>query len=479
MHKALILQRAGLEKDENKKSLFVEDLIVKFDNKVLGWSEIFREHAGNPGVPIALLKEADGEWEYLTAVEEALKFDAYLKNPNKNKPYETKFFTELDGTSNALAWSAVQAGNPMVARLTGLLPKIEGDAEDTYFYTVETFAKEMFSALANSYNGDEAVRNKFRVLWEYLGVKNRSLAKKPLMIFVYGASGFAIKLDFGVELENLIADNGFQSLAKNELGLTSVEGKKFRELSKEMMVRAVETNFPDLRAYTKAMAAITKYALDQGLDPQFKTHAGHIIHLGKLIGTADRVFRGSLKKDEEGKINRFDVNVIERIHNPRATTTSAQGLPIYKAVKAAAVSVTHSNDSGNMNGGFIDSSKEMANKGERFYGAQIFDGLMTPTTQAEMAAGHLNKWFKKINKDISNLDRYIKVMKKQAKERGITFDLNSQTVNLYNPKTGKEDLKVSLIKLIEKLNNRYHALQKEMAGVEANQFPLPKWKNRP
>ena len=132
-----------------------------------------------------------------------------------------------------------------------------------------------------------------------------------------------------------------------------------------------------------------------------------------------------------------------------------------------------------MNGGFIDSFKEMAKKGERFYGAQIFDGLMTTSTQAEMAASHLNRWFKKINKGKSNLNRFIETMEEQAKERGVKFDLGSQTVALYNPRTGKEDLNVNLLKLIEKLNKRYLELQKQMAGVDATQFPIPKWRNKP
>ena len=481
MHKALILQRAGLEKDDNHKSLYVEELITKFDTAVVKWSEMYFNHLqeGKVGIPIKLLKEADGDWEYLTAVEEALRFDTYLKNPT-NKPYETRFFTELDGTSNALAWSAVQAGNTLVSRLTGLLPKIEGDAEDTYYYTVETFAKEMFKALSSQYNGDEATRVKFKQLWEYLGVKNRSLAKKPLMIFVYGAGGDALKINFGAELEKFISDEGFQKLAKKDLGLTSKEEQEFIELSKRIMVKAIETNFPDLRAYTKAMAAITEYSLDHGLNPQFKNHAGHILHFGRLVSHVDKEksFKASFK-DEEGKLDRFNVDVLTRTHDPRALSVSASGKEVYKAVKSAAVMVTHSNDSENMNGGFIDSFEDLQKQGKQFYGAQIFDGLMTTTTQAEMSARHLNKWFKKINAEISNLDRFIAGMKKQAKEKGIKFDLSSQTILLYNPRTGKEDVKVNLMKLVEKLNKRYKDLQIEMAKEEARQFPIPRWNHHP
>jgi len=479
MHKALILQRAGLEKDENKRSLYVEELIAKFDSLVVGWTEIFREHleSGKQGIPIKLLKEAEGDWEYLTVVEEALKFNAYEKNGAANvKPYETRFLTELDGTSNALAWSAVQSGNSLVARLTGLLPKIEGDAEDVYFYTVQTFADEMFKALASNYGGDEATRVKFKKLWEYLGVTNRSLAKKPLMIFVYGAGGYAIQLDFGVELDKLIADRGFQALAK-ELGLNHKDGEKFRDLSKKMMVKSIEINFPDLRAYSKSMAAVTQYALDQGLNPEIKTAAGHILHLGKLVGKAKTMFKAS-KKSTEGGIKRFAVDIIERVHNPRASSFNTKGQEIYKAVKMAGVSVTHSNDADNIVRGVINIFKELKSKGKLFVGAQIFDGFMTTTTQATVAAKHLNRSFKEVNAEISNLNRYINHMKEQAKKKGVEFDLSSQTVMLYNPKTGKEDLRINLLRLIERLNKEYASLQKKMANEEAHQFPIPRWKNR-
>jgi len=471
-HKSLVIMKAGLHKSEDGRTLSEAERVSLFDAKVKSWESAFNESqvAGVPGIPVSILQEGAHEgWEFLTAVEEALKLNQFEKNPLSNKPYTTSFFAEIDGKNNGLAHNSVQSGDPLAARLTGVLPALDGDPADAYYYVVNTF-NEMFNQHVQNFKGDEAQRVKFKAIWEATGKADRSLGKGPLMVFVYGAEPKTIMSRFSESMDKLLKHPDVAATVV-ENNLTTKDLNNFRDRSAQIMAKSINTDFGRVRQLARATSALTDYAIEKGLDPVYTDTAGMVTRFGKSSREVDpkRGFKASFKPEEGEKAETFPVSVMSRNLDPSAIEGG-----VYKASKQAPVLVTLGKDAINMARAYSGMAQEYENKGETFYGGHIFDGILIPTTQAADMARALNKEFKRLNTGDSDLVRYLNQLKAQAVEKGIRFDIDGDEVaaSIYNQKTNKEDQKVRLSKLIQIINKRYKDLQRDIVKADVDQFSL-------
>jgi len=81
-----------------------------FDAAIADWSTINPNDVEGAKKILSIAGKAEG-WASIPSILEAIAFNAELQNPNSSGTYTTGFFTEIDGLTNGMAWSATQAGD--------------------------------------------------------------------------------------------------------------------------------------------------------------------------------------------------------------------------------------------------------------------------------------------------------------------------------------------------------------------------------
>jgi|LWDU01.1.fsa_nt_gi hypothetical protein len=467
--KSGILKKLGMNKANEGSNI---QLASKFDSLASGWSKTQSdfEAAGGQGFAPALIKEAGGHegWMSLNAINEGINlynFD-HSRRGAANRTYRSGFITEIDGLANGLAINSMQSGDERVAKLTGMIPIDEDDnlsLEDSDVYTITT---DMFKEQVAQYTGKE-MDGKFARVWDVAfdrlfgsknddgsfshdQVKSRKIAKQALMIFGYGAGDATIRADFAEFLrERLEADPQLKAWLD---GYGSKFTNDFVKLSGNMMVNAVNTNFPQMRKLSSVLSAIAGYAAILGLDPQTITDGYDYVEFGlsQRVKDEEYSFRGSYGQGFQNPRSagqNIDFQIFRRVVDSlgtefrndagelvRGTLTPEEArskLANLKASKQAPVLITHAMDSLIMMRALAKLRKNAKSK-KGFFAAQIYDGvLMTPKDAREFSEA-LHKEVMHISRNYSSIkslkgsieDLYIESVQKQdmLKRKKANFD---------------------------------------------------------
>jgi len=419
--KAGIMKKYGFNKAKHGNNA---KLAIDFDTMVKNWVKLQTEfeNQGGAGFALTLIEEAQSEegWASLGAMSEGMRLhiaELDFKNPNtaNNPQFTSKFLTEIDGTANGLAINSMMNGDESVAKLTGLLAVDPSDdftaADDVY-----TITSNMFKAQFENYSG-EALAKTFGHAWgELLPMYGniRNLSKSSLMIFGYGAGEATIKQGFKEHLFDFFEGN---AAARDKIHQITGNINQFIDLSGDMMVNSVETNFPQMRLLAKTLSSITGYAASLGIAPNTLTDDYDFVEFGlsQRIRNDDATFSGSyqnvsdVSKKKRGR--RIEMTTFDRVNDPqglvdkfgnRVTFDSRlHKIADLKAAKQAPVLVTQSMDALTMMRAIAKLKKKF---GSQMAVGQIYDGILMPPMHAQAFSDALHQELYNIGKNYSSVN---------------------------------------------------------------------------
>lgn len=418
--KAGIMKKFGFNKakyGDNAK------LAKDFDAIAKRWSKIQTDFTskGGAGFAPALVKEAQSEegWASLGSMSEAMRLyeaEVDFRNPSteNNPQFTSKFLTEIDGTANGLAINSMMNGDESVAKLTGLLA-VDPDDSFTAKADVYTITSSMFKAQFEGYSG-EALAKTFGHAWGELFStfgNIRNLSKSSLMIFGYGAGEATIKQGF----KEYLFDR-FESKPAEAAQVEKIIGKgnlnQFIDISGDMMVNSVETNFPQMRLLAKTLSSITGYAASLGLAPQTLTDDYDYVEFGlsQRIRNDDATFSGGYAKgSKKKKGRRIEMTTFDRVNDPKGLVDKFGNRVTFnpklhkisdlKAAKQAPVLVTQSMDALTMMRAIAKLKKKF---GSQMAVGQIYDGILMPPMHAQAFSDALHQELYKIGKNYSSVN---------------------------------------------------------------------------
>jgi len=436
--KAGILKKLGFNKAIEGSNF---QLAEKFDRDVMGWTVIQTEFEkqGGTGFAPALIKEAAGHegWMSLSAISEALAFNNHIRDAKQGKAgneYFTGFLTEIDGLANGLAINSMQAGDLRVAGLTGMIPlngmidKETGEEYSLGSNDVYTITSEMFRQQVNNYSGKD-VTAKFQETWNKIFEEmfndhdsSRGLAKTALMIFGYGAGDTTISSNFQGYLAEKLDGHPIMRDMLQEKGKAQVE--KFLAISGKMMVKSVQTNFPEMRELAKVLSSITGYAASLGIEPHTITADYDWIEFGlsQRIADDNSRMKGSYKAGAKpkGRPGAVEVQTMVRFLDAMGVETKGDSgqtiktkfnvgtnkLHNLKASKQAPVLITQSIDSLVMMRA-IANLRANAQSKNGFFAAQVYDGMLMTPKDAQGSSDALHREIMRISRDYSSVDKLI------------------------------------------------------------------------
>lgn len=430
-----ILKKLGMNKANEGSNA---QLAAQFDGLASHWTSLQKEHtvAGGTGfapaiIEAAVLEDAGREgWMSLSAISEAMELYNHqnLFKQGKGKSYyKTGFITEIDGLANGLAINSLQAGDLRVAGLTGMIPledeKYSLENDDVYIITTSMFKQQI-----NSYAGSN-LDSQFGVIWEeafdkLFNENDRSAYRKPsktaLMIFGYGAGDATIDKNFQEFLaEKIEGDKNLKAMI-DSYGSKAME--KFLALSGKMMVKSIQTNFPEMQELAKVLSSITGYAASLGIEPHVSTPDNDWIEFGLSQRIKDKRFRGSYKQgNKKGRPGEITVQTMKRFLDSQGVEvtdsmtkeklkvkfdSTVHRISSLKAAKQAPVLITQSIDALVMMRA-IANLREKSKSKASFFAAQIYDGiLMTPKDAREYSEA-LHKEILYISKHYSSIHNLI------------------------------------------------------------------------
>jgi hypothetical protein len=476
--------------------LGVKDAAAMFDREAKGWRTLIANSNTDGASVIDLAAKEDG-WASVSAMVEAVRLldhlDAIENKTSTDPIYASKFLTHVDGTGNGLAHNAMQAGDFETAALTNINPFFdapEGSARqsvegiewdkgrkaitkkdwakasplnsDVYHLTGAGMEAQMEG---NSNESSPFIRQAFTALGLNDKRTLRQFSKSPLMIFQYGAGRALIKKIVRESILSKLEDDqamlaAFNSIA-NEMGSNALtqaeiteaiaEGElEFQEGFKDadyiidqmgnMMVNAVETNFPMLKELSNILSSMANAATlhggpdSPGIDLTAMTIGGHHLHFGHSKWEAD------ILRKAYDKTSGIDFTPAQKVLYPQATTQwmknqqtgksfpliniskAQQPNPFYdaswrptrgaeifnpktipvgslKAATQAAVLMTHSLDAINVARSMLGFNEKQKKNSHNTSIAQIFDGFLVSPKLARDFAAQLNKDFMDIHLD--------------------------------------------------------------------------------
>jgi len=409
----VMLMKAGIMKRFGHDKKSIENSANLFDGSIKTFRDMVRDIAGAGGVELAKLAESEEGFASLSAVAEAISFDAAI-TAHKNggtSTYKSGFYAEIDGLTNGMAHSSMQAGDIDTARSTNIFSKNEfdravekGEVEglDVYDRTFTTMIEHARSS------GDKSIISFLNVLDSGDSKLGRAFAKAPVMIFGYGAGNAMIDLSVKAYMKDLFTEKpGLLNTIIKDIGEFGVE-KAIDTLS-ESMNAALMSDFSMIKELSDTLQSIGNDASIQGFSLSVPLINGGRSNFGRIEFDVDyesrhRYHIGGTKagigKDGSPYVRKsVEISTYKttREMNPLSyiDKVNYKG-DLKRSYKAAtqAVILNHANDNINM----TNAIRNLHNKGLRNTSGHIFDGLLVVPLRAEEAAKELNNVFMRINK---------------------------------------------------------------------------------
>lgn len=316
-----------------------------FDNKnpdqaALKYDEMIDQFVAIKDSPQQILKLASEHegWASVTSILEAIKIKERLDAPGIMH-YTSGFFTEIDGKTNGLGWSSMQAGDKNTAAGAFIFnaedyavwakhyDRIEefqsaGDLEGLKAFSKDVMGDEsFFNRYLDAYNkvnnvmkgkftgvksgnfvsypsmvhdkADAAIKQIMAIAQEAGGPENfrraieifeenklgRAFTKKPVMIFGYGAGGARHIEQVRAFVNEIIKRDDTGILDKFEKEGIDVDTQFIDPLG-AMMSEAININFPVIKTFANMISLAANEAVAQGFDMFPVTLAGHRVPIG-------------------------------------------------------------------------------------------------------------------------------------------------------------------------------------------------------
>ena len=460
--KAGIMKRFGFDKKD------VEAAAREFDLNIVRFTKAFGDLKGEGGVKAMEIAGEHEGWASLAAMAEAVKFQQVLQSDAKT--YTSGFLTEIDGLTNGMAHSAWQSGDIELAGATNLFsPKNymvwkEGDKkfDDAYemlnaelkgnlrwLWSEEGKRRGFKGMITDQTIGafktilKDANSKKFRdamsLIGEQGGVLGRTFAKKPVMIFGYGAGPARI-------LESVEAFMADLFIAKPQLRDVLLEGgidiqKDFVQPLGVAMAEAVRMKFGIVKELGNALSTAASIAKAQGFTLSIPTTAGYRINLGGKEIELDPDSRmrysyatGQHKTDKAtGEFVAIKKQGASWLFLKEFNWWAAGAEPnSLKAASQITVMLNHANDSININRAMLNMHNKLVAKSKSDDAVgnttfQVFDGLFVTPKQAGKFTNELNDVFRQINVDSSHVMNVFD---------SLTFELSNDGTRILDPVPG-------------------------------------------
>ena len=474
--------------------------VAGFDANAENWSNIMAKYEQDIDVDAnatLILETANAGSGYagISAIMEAVKLHRAIKanEAGRRDPrvsggsvgnYYSKFLSEIDGTANGVAHSAFQGGN-LDARIntaTGLygdtdlnnirkldalkvkainnpesftltdqtnMDVLQESLQDTYVIT----AQGMLDAVSGGMDIDATLGD---IIYKS-GIINRSLGKKPMMVFGYGASDKTINKGVREAAEEWLKSSDAAATIE-ALHVAGINSGKFIEALGEAAVVSVSDNFDSIKLVNETMAELVNEAAHSGLveNLEIPTQARHNAILGK------RETREAKYGDKErppsityAKGTAADKAGGEFVTlNPQETFVDPYGKvgTKFKAAKQAGVLGIHAMDAINLMKLWDNMTRKVAKKGSftrepYANGFQVFDGIMMPPKHAREWAKNANDTFYELNAQYGLVETFAQ----HLEDQGVIFSA---------------DLKIK----IAKVRNQRKKFLQQMKKDNFNQF---------
>tara|TARA_B110000285_G_C15140773_1_gene630643 strand:+ start:2541 stop:6878 length:4338 start_codon:yes stop_codon:yes gene_type:complete len=330
----VIRLKAGVMRRYGFDNMNPHTAALKFDEKIDGFMAMDQQ---------AILKDASENegWASVASILEARKIQEAFNAPGK-PIYLSSFFTEIDGKTNGLGHSAMQAGDSKTAAGAFIFDEHDYALWQAYYDKIEEFQSagrlDELRAFSKDVTGDESTFDKYLDAYNKVnsnmkgnfknfksknivsypsmlqdkadaalkqimlraqeaggpdkfqraleifeeGALGRAFTKKPVMIFGYGA-GTARHIDqVRIFINELLKRDSSGILDKfTEEGIdVDVE---FIDPLGVMMSEAINENFPAIKEFANMISLAAKEADAQGFDLFPTTIAGHQVPIGSEV----------------------------------------------------------------------------------------------------------------------------------------------------------------------------------------------------
>jgi hypothetical protein len=493
--KAGIMKRFGFDKKD------VELAAIEFDSHIVSFTKAFADLKGEGGVEVMKMAGEHEGWASIAAMAEAVKFQQVLQSDAK--VYSSGFLTEIDGLTNGMAWSAWQSGDIKLAGATNLFSAKDymvwkkGDTkfDDAYemlddqlkenlkwLWSPEGRVKgfkgmisdgrtvgfkgvvvhqtiEAFKTILDGANSQN-FRDAMSLIGERGGILGRAFAKKPVMIFGYGAGPARILESVRMFMSDVFIDKPELRDVLLERGI-DIE-KDFVLPLGVSMAEAVRMKFGIVKELSNVLSTAASLALGQKFILSISTNAGYRVNLGSKNTKIDPNSRmkysfatGDHKTDQKtGEWKPVNMQSASYLFN-KDFNWYASGLDpdSLKAATQITVLLTHANDSININRAMTNIHKELIanSKSEDTVGNttfQVFDGLYVTPKKAGRYANELNDVFRQINVDSSHVMNVFD---------SLTFELSNSGQRIIDPVPGtRKPSDVGLSKTKEAMNDQMY-----------------------
>jgi hypothetical protein len=517
--KAGIMKRFGFDKKD------VEAAAREYD----GWIGIFQQAMNNlqgDGGVAAMEIAGDHEgWASIAAMAEAVEFQKAIDAGQKH--YSSGFLTEVDGLTNGMAHSAWQSGDVKLAGATNLFSDKqymvwkEGDKkfDDAYellddelkgdlrwLWSDEGMAKGLAGMVSDgkkkgfkgivthqtsfAFKGileganSKSFRDAMSLIGKQGGILGRSFAKKPVMIFGYGAGPARILESVETFMRDLWAEKPHLRDTLLESGI-DIENDFILPLG-VAMAEAVGQKFGVVKQLGNALSTAASIAYDQDFTLSIPTTAGYRINLGKRETMIDPESRTKFsfatgrhtvdKKTAEQKAVKKQSSsymMMKDFHYWAA----GNDLGSIKAASQITVMLNHANDSININRAISNMDKRILARGRGKMGMagntalQVFDGLFVTPLQAGEYTKEMNDVFRQLNVDSSHVMNVFDAL---------TFELGNDGMFVSDPVPGaRKPSDVGLPRTKESMDlQRYKRRLKPLAAADAEANGVSTWDSR-
>ena len=468
--KDLTVLKAGIMKRFGYDKKGVEDAAAQFDLHINDWVNAYQDAGGAGGVKIMEFAGNEEGWASLAAIAEGVKLQQAIVN--KRPTYSSGFLTEIDGLTNGMAWSAMQSGDYKVAGAANMFSKEmfenwkDGEKLQDVYEMVDENVRNNLDGLWGDKRGPETLKEfatkvvdgkfkqalkeadneKFkqamRIVEEHGGVLGRKFAKRPVMIFGYGAGGARIAQSVMNFLEDLYVQKPAIVDSFAAVGI-DIE-KDFAKPLSIYMTHAVSGSFDTVAKLSNTLSLAASLANEQGFTFTLPTNAGFVINLGKAKYKVDKDSRRTFThatgqhriNKETGEMipirKRGDTYNFVKLFNRRAEGDTEGSL---KAASQITVLLNHANDSININRAISNMHEKLNVAGTKHNTAlQVFDGLFATPKEAGLYTNELNDVFKMINEESGHATNTY---------NALTFDLNPDGTKVPEAQ-GKEGKRMDL-----------------------------------
>jgi len=467
MLKAGIMKKFGHSKENVERAAELFDINIKEFRRMVG------DAGGQGGVDLLNMATEEG-WASISAIAEAVRFQEAIDSGANT--YKSGFLTEIDGLTNGFAHSAWQTGDPVLASVANLFSDsdfnrwkngvkfkdayelLEEEAKDRlrYLWTKEgkqrgfeglttEITSKAFNERIRTYN-----HNKFRdaigLIEDASSILGRKFAKKPVMIFGYGAGAARIEDSVREFMGDVFAQDPalLQRMVDNGIDIE----KDFIQPLGIVMGESVQIRFSSVKQLSSVLSSAADAAWSQDFELSIPTNNGFRINLGRVISEVDEdtkttytVATGEYRLDKETgedvPVMRSGVAVYNTKKNFEAWATEHTQSSI-KAASQITVMLNHSNDSININRAITKMHKRILERkgmGPDAAGntaAQVFDAIFVTPLQAGEYANELNDTFRRLNVESSHVMNVFDAL---------TFELRSDGSRIEDPIPGnRKDL---------------------------------------